>query len=407
MSCVSPLPGSPPNALDQTYPQQKQKYHEKLSTSLIYGAFKSVTTIVVKCYRYVQSTSSDSLSICSDQIDGRHEQEKEFTMTAKEMEELKDAMQTFLRCQRPMKTMEEIRASPFQSNFTHNSITRINHCEQSETWDCGVACLLMILRWLNDLDLSLTGSLQPDNEVCIDFDQSCPLSEAEIDEKKWMLETLGTESIWTIDLIFLLDKLILRKKRKKNREGRGTADASYLFCSSNLGVNESYRGFNFYKQTFREDEDRVKKLFRMTCDSGFSLVRTFYLDLNFVLYLVTRENCVAIVLLDDNLLGNGMFSSNKELKLFTGHFVILCGISFNKADITQAEAYGVGKGSRYCMVLKNPGNSQATVFVTPLQFERAWRAEGTDHDIVFINAHTSIRRNLKNICNERRVCNFY
>lgn len=399
---------SPDNdALDAVCSKPKHENQVEVSISFIDRVVLSTAHFIFYCYHCVQSVSSNAFNFrCPYHWDGwKHRREIECAMTQKEMYELELTIQNLLRCKNPLKkTMEEIQALPFHSKSTQNSITKITHCQQSETWDCGVACIQMIMRWVaEDVEVHSSSTSHHNNCDANDFESryghSSPLSIDEKCRKKWMLKTLGTNSIWTIDLVVLLEKILAMRDKEKNSADFSTEsaihkgndiDLTYLFCSRNLGVDELYEGFNYYKQSFRTDEDRVKKLFTLSRDGGLSTFRALYLDINFVLYLVSRENCVAIVLLDGNLLFNGgSDSKSKRVKLFSGHYVILCGISFDKEDIIQAETTGEEKGARYCMVLKNPGSTNATDFVTPLQFERAWRAKGTDHDIVFINAQST------------------
>jgi len=392
------------DAIDQACSQPRHENQEEIFPFFLDGMFRSAAHFIVYCYHCVQSASSDAFKFVYPYRWDRwkHSRETDYSMTQKEMDELECAIQNLLRCKNPLKkSMEEIQALPFHSKSTHNSITRITHCQQSETWDCGVACVQMIVRWVME-DRALVSKSKTHRINCnatnveSRYGHSSPFSAC---EKEWMLKTLGTHSIWTIDLVVLFEKIFLTKVKEDNsvdipeefatykRKGMGI---SYLFCSRNLGVDESYEGLNYYKKSFRTDEDRVKKLFTLAKDYGLSMFRTLYLDLNFVLYLVSRETCVAIVLLDGSLLcSEDRVSESKHLKLFSGHYVILCGISFDEVDIIKAETTGEGKGARYCMVLKNPGSTNETDFVTPLQFERAWRAIGTDNDIVFIDAHST------------------
>ena len=112
----------------------------------------------------------------------------------------------------------------------------ISHIRQSETWDCGLTCLQMILQWLRTGDeegIITTASLEA--------------------EKAWMIKYVATKSIWTIDLVMLLEyyshNTTLEDDDDAVHHEQSTSSScsintkqkvSYLFCSTKFGVDESY-----------------------------------------------------------------------------------------------------------------------------------------------------------------------
>ncbi|XP_064882634.1 protein GUCD1-like isoform X2 [Oncorhynchus nerka] len=86
-------------------------------------------------------------------------------------------------------------------------------------WDCGLACARMVLKYLH------------------------PVSDEEFQGACWELKL--TESVWTIDLAYLMCQLGVR----------------YRFCTQTLGVDKGFRNQSFYKKHFDTEEDRVNKLF--------------------------------------------------------------------------------------------------------------------------------------------------
>lgn len=316
---------------------------------------------------------------------------------------------------------------------SNRGISILPHCKQLNNWDCGIACVLMIQRWLKDLsqnDALLYDSLLLDDGT--KYGESTALSNDEIADREWMVNALETSSIWTIDLVILLHNLFSKHSDTVPDSDRSTR-ASYLFCSQNLSVDESYLNFSYYKKSFQRDTSRVVNRFQLAEKLQLpTLSVPGGVRLDYVLNIVSRTNCVAIVLLDNYVLINPdrthynkifdsissqsdvksrvideVISSEDDVKStsthdtnsfqptesqhsYTGHYVIVCGISTDVMDVAEAERKIKHKHSghqpkySYCLVIKNPGNNNATDYITPCHFERAWRANGTDHDIIFV-----------------------
>lgn len=116
-----------------------------------------------------------------------------------------------------------------------------------------------------------------------------------------------------------------------------------------------------------------------------------HLSLDQVIDLISHEDTVAIVLLDNSILSKKSFSDSSNIddcaESFTGHYVILCGICFEQEKIKIAkeqENDSFDNESEYCMVIVNPGNDQAMEYIMPSHLDRSWRAKGTDQDIIFL-----------------------
>ena len=219
--------------------------------------------------------------------------------------------------------------------FCLDAPTNLVHVKQMDLWDCGIACLQMVMAWL-----------RPDGA----------------ESREWMLQTVGTESIWSIDLMYLLSTMIEQE------------DATYLLCSKNMGVDESHLALGYYQKAFSRDEVRVRQRFDQAACSGWPLLCIRHLGLAQVVRLVSRDDCIAIVLLDNSILRQRVGAT------YAGHYVILCGISFEPQHLKHAD----GEKASYCMVIKNPARLAETTYVSPSRFEKAWRATGTDDDILFV-----------------------
>lgn len=318
-------------------------------------------------------------------------------------------------------------------------------------------------------------------------------------EKRWMIEYIGTESIWTIDLVMLLEfvlhgtnndydcrdgKLFYKmnnitpqhdtealhqraessiqtlsalestpkispKPPNKALSTKEYSPASYLFCSTKLGVDSSYNKLGYYKEAFSSDELRVKRLFDVAKERKLPLMQVKrHLSLAVLVDLASRRDAVAVVLVDNRILmgvsrticgndggadmlscaenngvggynggslleGNGFSDSttssfspeggsdiDKSRSIvsavstasinssYAGHYVILCGVSRDEKHVREARNRLPDDGddkSNYCMVLKNPGIWKEIEYVTPARFEKSWRANGTDEDVIFIS----------------------
>lgn len=260
--------------------------------------------------------------------------------------------------------------------------TQIPHCKQEETWDCGVSCIIMIVKYLRSLEMNQDGLCDSENYIYPRHTERL--------QKQWMLEKVQTKSIWTIDLVILLDSIFdgsPQRLKFPQRNQQNGSKITYLYCSTLLGVDNNYKGFTYYKNAFDADEKRVKTLFRMARKKNLPMMKLSNMD-NFdsIVDIVSRENIVAIVLIDYNVFKNDQVDVNP--KNFSGHYVILCGISTDEKDVMEAnKCFGPIQDTTYCLVIKDPGSTNKQTFVAKETFERCWRAAGTDCDILFIEVN--------------------
>ncbi|KAL7526545.1 hypothetical protein ACHAWF_001814 [Thalassiosira exigua] len=259
----------------------------------------------------------------------------------------------------------------------------------------------MILLWLRE------GGNEGDQNGIDESKMLCKENSA----KDWMIDFVRTKSVWTIDLVVLLEHVLTCGKTSENFHGTipslpgdggqrhnnlqqlssfGIAPIpsfSYLFCSTNFGVDESYNQLGYYKDAFSADELRVKHLFDISKQHKLPLLRTSHISLDVLVEIVSRKGVVAIVLVDNRVLRNDVL----HICSYSGHYVVLCGISNDENDVNYARhnSHEDTRDDRhnYCMVLKNPGRSQQSEFVAASVFEKAWRAKGTDEDVIFIASH--------------------
>jgi len=256
------------------------------------------------------------------------------------------------------------------NNPVRREVTPIRHINQVDTWDCGLACIQMLINWLKN---------------------NCSATQEEQEEqRRWMMDFVKAKSLWTIDLVILLQNML---------DLNSNNNSVYLFCSSRFGIDESYNNFHYYKDAFSEDEIRVKRLFDKAEKQNLPLLQVSHMIFNVLIDLVSRENVVAIVLLDNTIFNQQNNQSNAKTSSnihdqsdlsYSGHYVVICGVSRDKNDINIANMNSQIDDSEtdsYCLVIKNPGIWKEAQFVTPSLFEASWRAKGTDEDIILVAKH--------------------
>jgi hypothetical protein len=169
-----------------------------------------------------------------------------------------------------------------------------------------------------------------------------------------------------------------------------SSSSTYVFCSSNFGVDESYNKLHYYRDAFSADEVRVKKLFNKAEKQNLPLMQVHHMSLNVLISLVSREDVVAIVLVDNNIFTQQDKNQTENLS-YSGHYVVLIGISTGKNDVQISKMNSQTEDDtelyNYCLVVKNPGVYKEIQFVSPTLFEKSWRAKGTDEDVILIAKH--------------------
>ncbi|KAJ4941380.1 hypothetical protein JOQ06_011263 [Pogonophryne albipinna] len=205
-------------------------------------------------------------------------------------------------------------------------------------WDCGLACSRMVLKYLH------------------------PISDEEFQRACWELKL--TESVWTIDLAYLMCHLGIK----------------HCFCTQTLGVDKGFRNQNFYKKHFDTEEDRVNELF-LKAESKDVTVKKCSVPLQEIQSHLEQGH-VAIVLVNAVVLTCDLCSSPVKYCCFLpvgqkcfcrkpeyqGHFVVVCG--YNRTT--------------GCIFYNNPAYSDRVCCTSVSVFEEARRSYGTDEDILLI-----------------------
>ena len=159
--------------------------------------------------------------------------------------------------------------------------TDVPHVRQTHNWDCGLACALMVLKALvarADADEktnkhAATKALPPSHGV-----------------RRADLSTLrrrcATMSVWTIDLAHLL---------------RSFDVCDVALFTVTIGANPAFVKETFYKDSIKDDEARVSKLFAAAADAGI-LVEKRSVCLRNVKRWAASAEWILIVLVDKRAL---------------------------------------------------------------------------------------------------------
>ena len=127
--------------------------------------------------------------------------------------------------------------------------TELPHVVQKFDWDCGIACIQMILLKLGQI-----------------FDDSALYD---------LLPTLGIgESVWTIDLANILRHL----------------NIDCVYYTVTCGVDPGYKDETYYKDDFDTEQTRVNQLFEKATEMGIEIVKRYISYLTRILYNYINQN---------------------------------------------------------------------------------------------------------------------
>ncbi|NP_001236262.1 guanylyl cyclase [Glycine max] len=209
----------------------------------------------------------------------------------------------------------------------------VPHINQIYTWDCGLACVLMVLKTIgvNNCDIQTLA------ELCC------------------------TTSIWTVDLAYLLQRFAV----------------AFSYFTVTFGANPNYCIESFYKEELPNDLVRVDLLFQKAMEAGID-IQCRSISAEEISILILSGKYVAIALVDHNKLSHvlqdvpvpGVFSNNSG---YTGHYVLICGYDAG-ADMFE---------------IRDPGSSKKHKRISSKSLEEARKAFGTDEDLLLISLEKS------------------
>ncbi|ONK62023.1 uncharacterized protein A4U43_C08F36000, partial [Asparagus officinalis] len=205
----------------------------------------------------------------------------------------------------------------------------VPHVRQLFSWDCGVACVSMVLMTVGVGDFDIHQ----------------------------LAELCSTTSTWTVDLAYLLHKFSVK----------------FSFFTVTLGANPKYSAESFYREQLEDDMCRVESLFNKAFDSGIS-IKCRSISGAEISALILSGQYIAVALVDKIKLSQswlehvcipGVYNGSSD---YMGHYVILCGYD---ADTKEFE-------------IRDPASSRKYVRVSLKCLDEARKSYGTDEDILLV-----------------------
>ncbi|XP_044462302.1 guanylyl cyclase 1 isoform X1 [Mangifera indica] len=205
----------------------------------------------------------------------------------------------------------------------------VPHVNQLFSWDCGLACVLMVLRTIGINKYDIQG----------------------------LAELCCTTSIWTVDLAYLLQKLNIK----------------FSYFTVTFGVNPNYSVETFYKEQLPTDLVRVDMLFQKARGAGINIECRSISRVEISLKILSG-NYVAIALVDQYKLSQPWMEEVIVPGLYnncgyTGHYVVICG-------------YDAGADE---FEIRDPASSRKHEKVSSKRLEEARKSFGTDEDLLLIS----------------------
>lgn len=195
---------------------------------------------------------------------------------------------------------------------------------QEQSWDCGLACVAMVLSAL----------------------------EASPPPLATLYDLCGTTSVWTIDLAHIL-----------RRSG-----ALVSLTTTYMGPNPAYRDEKFYAEHLQHDMSRVTALFGLAESNGIH-VHHYSVTGEQLRWTMASSRYLVVALVDKSKLMKCL--STKDTP-YTGHFILLHGYDRLKDEY----------------LVKDPAAGDALTRVPAERLEAARTAYGTDEDLLFIKLPT-------------------
>nr|XP_043632334.1 guanylyl cyclase 1-like [Erigeron canadensis]XP_043632335.1 guanylyl cyclase 1-like [Erigeron canadensis] len=212
----------------------------------------------------------------------------------------------------------------------HSHFIQVPHIKQLRSWDCGLACVLMVLRTLG-LD---HYDLQDLEEIC------------------------RTTSIWTVDLAYLLQKLSI----------------SFSYFTVTLGANPDFSVENYYKEQLANDIGRVDMLFQRSVEEGIKIEHRSIKGEEIV-FLILSGKYIIIALVDQCILSQpwkedvSMPRFYTDTAAYTGHYVVICGYDAHADEFE----------------IRDPASSRKSDRISSKCLDQARKSYGTDEDILLIS----------------------
>ncbi|KAK9075452.1 hypothetical protein SSX86_003775 [Deinandra increscens subsp. villosa] len=224
----------------------------------------------------------------------------------------------------PLKNEKNKKEVLVESRFVN-----VPHLKQERTWDCGLVCVLMVLKTLNINHFDIK-----------DLEAFC-----------------HTNSIWTVDLAYLLQKLSI----------------SFSYITVTLGANPNFSLETFYEKQLTDDIVRVNMLFQRSQEAGIDIecrsikgdeIALLILSGKYILIALVDKYILSKPWTHDEYLSN--FSSGSSG--YTGHYIVICGY-----DALTGE-----------FEIRDPASTRTRETISSRCLEKARKSFGTDEDILLV-----------------------
>lgn len=217
-----------------------------------------------------------------------------------------------------------------EADMPHSHFVEVPHISQQCTWDCGLACILMVLE-----TVGINGcNIQALGELCC------------------------TTSIWTVDLAYLLHNF----------------SVNFSYFTVTFGANPNFSVETFYKEQLPNDLVRVNMLFQKAFEAGIHIQCRSISGEEISLYILSGKY-IAVALVDQYKLSRSWsedvcisdFYDGKSG--YTGHYVIICGYDANTDEFE----------------IRDPASSRKHERIPLNCLEEARKSFGTDEDLLLIS----------------------
>ena len=243
----------------------------------------------------------------------------------------------------------------------------IPHVMQSETWDCGLACVAMVVQ---RAFLRGGGGAAAEEALQVRMGGAGGVLSS-------ILQMAGTSSVWTIDLAYILRR----------------CGIDCVFCTNTIGVDPNYLTISFYRGELQNDTSRVDRLFAKAAKCGVRVVKGSVSADAIGAFLSHGRGPAgggtlraAIVLVDLRYLTckRCLFKRNPFRFAFAGHYILVTRCT------TVCGAGGTGGGGSSPgleFYYRDPSSSVSAreCVISAADFDRARQSYGTDEDILLLN----------------------
>jgi hypothetical protein len=199
------------------------------------------------------------------------------------------------------------------------------HVRQERSWDCGLACVVMVLHAFSISNVSVS-------DVC----KAC-----------------NTKSVWTVDLAHLL----------------AAYGCSVIFYTMTVGANPEFATELFYRGQLSADRVRVDRLFSQAVQRGIN-IRQKSLTWQDLRDHLQGGHRLAIVLIDKwKLKENSQCCCGLVVPGYAGHYIVVSTFC---------------EGSQMFLV-HDPACSLTCTYMSAPSLDRARMSFGTDEDVLLVS----------------------